>query len=143
MELLQRFEQLLVESSAFDKVEHAIELTDLEGRAIKGSSSVWYGELNGSPVQATQDLGVTLQDERQVFGVVIGVKAVNDRKGTKANQILQAKREVVRGLFFGLEHATYHPMLLAGASMLAFKDGSLFWIERFATQTTISQENLL
>ncbi|WP_321276923.1 hypothetical protein [Thiomicrorhabdus indica] len=143
MEVVQQIQQRLEAIAAFDRVTDSVALSDLSAKAIRGQANAWVGELSSVPGQETRDIGPVVQMEKQVYGVVIGVRSINERDGLNAKQALQPKRLAVRQQLFGWAPVGYDRFVLAGAELLTFADGALFWVERFSTQRMISQENLL
>lgn len=143
MDVVQQMQGLLTATGEFTTVGDSVALTELSSKLIRGQSSVWVGELSSLAGQNTRDIGTPVQFEDQVFGVVIGVKSVNDPLGSNAKQTLTGKRLAVRQQLFGWQPDGYDPFLLAGAELLTFAAGALFWVERFRTQRLITSEDLL
>lgn len=143
MDVVTQMQQRLEATGAFSKVSDSVALTALSAKLIHGQAAAWVGELSSVPAQSTRDIGDPIQFEQQVYGVVIGVRSVNDPTGSVAKQALQPKRLVVRQQLFGWTPDGYDRFLLAGAELLTFADGALFWVERFQTQRMISKETLL
>lgn len=143
MDIVEEMQAMLIATAAFSKVEDSVALTELSAKAIRGKSAAWVGELSSVPTTNTRDIGDAIQFEQQVYGVVIGVRSINDTQGAQAKQTLQPLRKVVRQAFFNWHPEGYDRFLLAGAEMLTFSDGALFWVERFKTQRMITTETLL
>jgi len=143
MDVVQQIQQRLEATTQFNRVSDSVALSDLSAKSISGQASAWVGELSSVPGQETRDIGSVVQMEKQVYGVVIGVRSINERDGQNAKQTLQIKRLAVRQKLFGWTPEGYDRFVLAGAELLTFADGALFWIERFSTQRMISEENLL
>ncbi|MGE4501983.1 MAG: hypothetical protein AB7D03_03835 [Thiomicrospira sp.] len=143
MDVISQMIEKLNATGAFNRVSDSVALSELSAKLIHGQSAAWVGELSSVPGQNTRDIGEPIQFEQQVYGVVIGVRSVNDPLGSIAKQTLQAKRLAVRSELFGWSPDDYDPFLLAGAELLTFSEGALFWVERFQTQRMISKETLL
>lgn len=143
MDVVQQIAQRLEATGEFDRVGDSVALSDLSLKAIRGQSAAWVGELSSVAGQAARDIGPLVQMEKQVYGVVIGVRSINERDGLNAKRALQAKRLAVRTQLFDWAPAGYDRFVLAGGELLTFADGALFWVERFSTQRMISKENLL
>lgn len=143
MDVISQMIEKLNATGAFNRVSDSVALSELSAKLIHGQSAAWVGELSSVPGQNTRDIGEPIQFEQQVYGVVIGVRSVNDPLGSIAKQTLQAKRLAVRSELFGWRPDGYDPFLLAGAELLTFSEGALFWVERFQTQRMISKDTLL
>lgn len=143
MDVVQQMQDLLTATGEFTTVGDSVALTELSSKLIRGQASVWVGELSSLAGKNTRDIGAPVQFEDQVFGVVIGVKSVNDPLGSNAKQTLTGKRLAVRQQLFGWQPNGYDQFLLAGAELLTFANGALFWVERFRTQRMITSEDLL
>lgn len=143
MDVVQQMQDKLIATEKFASVEDSVALTELSSKAFRGQAAVWVGELSSLPGQNTRDIGDPVQFEDQVYGVVIGVKSVNDRHGSAAKETLTPKRLIVRQQFFGWTPDGFDPFLLGGAEILSFANGALFWVERFRTQRMITSEDLL
>ncbi|KUJ73928.1 hypothetical protein AVO42_00460 [Thiomicrospira sp. XS5] len=143
VDVVIEMQQRLDATGAFAKVADSVALTELSAKLIHGQASAWVGELSSLPGQNTRDIGDPVQFEQQVFGVVIGVRSINDPHGSAAKQTLQTKRLAVRQQLFGWTPDGYDRFLLAGAELLTFAEGALFWVERFTTKRMITMEDLL
>lgn len=143
MDVVQQMQDLLTATGEFTEVKDSVALTELTSKSIRGKTSAWVGELSSLPGKSTRDIGDPVQFEDQVFGVLIGIKSVNDRLGSTSKDTLNAKRLAVRQQFFGWQPDGYDPFVLAGAELLIFAQGALFWVERFRTQRMITKEDLL
>ncbi|PIP98549.1 MAG: hypothetical protein COW76_20520 [Shewanella sp. CG18_big_fil_WC_8_21_14_2_50_42_11] len=143
MDVVQQMQAKLTATGEFATVEDSVALTELTAKSIRGQTAVWVGELSSLPDQNVRDIGDPVQFEDQVFGVVIGVRSVNDRHGSAAKETLTPKRLIVRQQFFGWTPDGFDPFVLGGAELLVFANGALFWVERFRTRRMITKEDLL
>lgn len=143
MDILDQMLQRLVDTGTFGKVGFDFDLVRMEQKAIVGQSSAWVLDISSYPEQNSRDTGSPLQVERQVYGVIIGVKSFNDPQGRQARQQLRPLRESVRQAFFGWQVPGYNTFTLAGSERLAFTGDALWYVERFETKRIISTETLL
>lgn len=143
MDVISQIIEKLNATAAFTRVADSVALSELSAKLIHGQSAAWVGELSSVPGQNNRDIGEPIQFEQQVYGVVIGVRSVNDPLGSRAKLTLQTKRLAVRQQLFGWSPEGYDAFLLAGAELLTFSEGALFWVERFQTQRMITTETLL
>ena len=135
--------QLIKANSIMSNVEPTLGLPNLDNLIIYGDSQAWVYELAGNPI-AVEGTGKLLQQETQLYAVLIGIKTHNDNTGSSATaQLQQARQEVRQALFDVVPSPNYWAFELAGAELLHFAENAVFWVERFKTSHLISSENLL
>ena len=135
--------QLIKADTTMSDVEPTLGLPNLDNLVIYGDVQAWVYELAGTPV-ALESTGRLLQQEVQLYAVLIGIKTHNDSTGSSAVARLQQVRlEVRKALFDVVPVSGYQAFELAGAELLHFADSAVFWLERFKTSHLISAENLL
>lgn len=135
---------LLEVQKEFSKVSFALGVPDLNNLPIAGESQAWVIELAGKPSEPLRDIGEQIQDEAQIYAVIIGIKSVNDLTGEKAVEKLEGKRIYVRDKLFDVSPLEgYERFSLAGAELLKSSPSAVFWVERFKTQHAISKESVL
>lgn len=85
--------------------------------------------------------GIYSQEITVVFGVMIGLRSVNDRLGSNINERLQAAIKAVRASIVGWEPSTEHePVALVEGEIVAFMKGGAFWMEQYKTSYLYEQE---
>lgn len=135
---------LLLNSAVFNKVEVTLGVPDFENLAIVGNEQAWVIELYSRPDDPLPGLGNILQQEHQVYAVLIGIKTVNDKGGIRAVATLEQKRQDTRQAIFQVAPAGgYDRFSLVSSELMHYSKNAVFWVERFKTSHLISAENLL
>ena len=124
--------------SIFDQVGGAANVREAIGEPIHRSSVAYVVPVNERPAGNSRDvdIGQPLQEMVITFGVVIGIKSVNDSTGNKAITTLESYRTNLRNSLYGWKpNAAYEPILLGDGDLVAFASGGLWWVDRFTTNT--------
>lgn len=76
------------------------------------------------------------------FGVMVSVRAVNDRLGRNVNQRLQTIYKAVRRSLIGWEPSTgVDAITFTRGELVLFGNGGAFWLEEYQTNYTEKQEH--
>ena len=124
--------------SLFDHVDGAANVRDAIGQPIQRASVDFVVPVRERPAPNGRDvdIGQPLQEMIVTFGVVIGIKSVNDSTGNKAITTLESYRTNLRNSLYGWKpNAAYEPILLGDGDLVAFASGGLWWVDRFTTNT--------
>ena len=136
----------LVSDDVFKSVESLLSLALIDELRVAKEHQAWLIEMSTKAEGNQRDIGSPLQEERVVYGVLIGVKARNSKTGSSAEDKLDELKFQVRKALFGFlptaYQTDYQMLTLESGSLLRFIDGAVFWLERFQTKRIITQENL-
>jgi hypothetical protein len=124
--------------SLFDHVGGAANVREAIGEPIHRSSAAYVVPVNERPAGNSRDvdIGQPLTDVVITFGVVIGIKSINDSTGDKALAALAVYRSSLRESLYGWKPAdNYEPILLSNGDIVGFAPNGLWWIDRFTTNT--------
>lgn len=138
----------LKNSGHYENVGLGLSLAAVQSEpVIRGRHHLWVLQLSTTPSKPLSDLGPAIQSENVVYGVVITLKAYNDRTGQQTDQALdQLILDVRQDLFdfVPTDLATrYERLSLAGGGLQKFADGSVIYLEKFQTQRTIAPGDVL
>lgn len=78
-----------------------------------------------------ENVGKALQKVIVTFGVITGVRSFNDLSGEKGLELLETKRDELRGSLHGHVFEGYEQTLLAPSNIVAYVNNGLYWIDRF------------
>ncbi len=117
------------------KVEGALELAGLTGAPQAPSAFVVpIAEDAGS----NHLVGAVSQENTERFGIVLALKAVNDRSGVKAAAELASMRAAVIDAILGWEPSADHtPCEFARGRLLNLTGGLVWWQDEFTTKTLL------
>lgn len=124
--------------SIFDQVGGAANVREAIGEPIHRSSVAYVVPVNERPAGNSRDvdIGQPLQEMVITFGVVIGLKSINDSTGDKALVQLEQYRTALRNCLYGWKpSANFEPVLLGAGDLVGFAPQGLWWIDRFTTNT--------
>ncbi|MFS1704487.1 hypothetical protein [Alteromonas sp. AMM-1] len=122
----------------FDHVGGAANVREAMGQPIHRSSVAYVVPVSESPVGNSRDvdIGQPLQESVITFGVVIGIKSINDSTGEKALIQLEQLRTALRNSLYGWKPSSdFEPVLLSKSDLVGFATQGLWWIDRFITNT--------
>ena len=129
----------------FGKVGSTLSLASISS-AFKNEKACWVFEVSTSPSEPLPGIGNLLQKETVIFGVVLAVKALNDRTGIKSEDALDTLKADVRAELFEFLPSEledeYDRLELAGGELLSVGEGKVSWIERFKTERLITKGSL-
>ena len=80
--------------------------------------------------------GLVIQRVAITLGVILVVRNVSDKSGDAARQDMEALRDAVKASLLGwLPSAQYDPFERGRSTLLAFKDGHMWWQDIYLTST--------
>lgn len=126
---------------AFGVVGSAFSVASAMKDGLTKPMQTYVVPLPSSFGQATQDLGPLLQQCRYEFGVVIGMRLVDDPKGEKGSALVDRTTRLIGGCLMGqsptpdaerIEFVRFDPIGIA--------DNALWILYRFKTMVRVHQE---
>jgi len=91
--------------------------------------------------QASQDLGPLLQQCRYEFGVVIGMRLVDDPKGEKGPALIDSTTQAIGGCLLGrCPTALADRIEFVRVDPIGIADNALWMLYRFKTMVRVHQE---
>lgn len=136
MSLLAAVEQHLKDANLanFNLIESASELATVLTRSPQAGVNCWVVPLGERPEANRHTAGPALQKINITFGVVIAVRSVNDRRGNRGSDALEAARLAVRNQLFGwLPANALTPTLLGASDLIKMEQATLWWMDRYTT----------
>lgn len=121
-------------------------LTAVDQEAILNNGLVRHDAAFIVPMQESAPEGFlhTLTASQEVemqFGVVIAVRALNDRLGRNVNERLQRIYKAVRRNLIGWEPpGTSEPIAFISGETILFGQGGAFWMDTYTTSYIETQE---
>lgn len=122
----------------FDQVGGAANVREAMSKPIHRNSVAYVVPVNERPAGNSRDvdIGQPLQETVITFGVVIGIKSINDATGDKALVQLEQYRQTLRNSLYGWKPSSeFEPVLLGAGDLVGFVPQGLWWIDRFKTNT--------
>ena len=122
---------------AFKRVEAAINLREVIKQPIHADNGAFVVPIAERPAGNSRDtdIGRPLQEINITFGVVIGLKSINDPTGEKGMAALEALRCSCRQKLYGYTPTDHDRILLAASDLVAFAANGIWWLDRFTTTT--------
>lgn len=121
----------------FERVEGAANVRQAMAQPIHGSNIAFVVPMAVNPQANSRDhdIGQPLQEVLIEFGVVTGLRSVNDRTGERV-LIEQAQlSEKARLQLHGWSPANHEPITLGNSSLVGFVENGLWWLDRYHTHT--------
>lgn len=81
------------------------------------------------------------QQIKVIFGIMIGVRSINDRLGSNINERLQRAIDEVRNAMLGWEPTDHDPITFLEGEVVAFLKGGAFWMEQYQTSHIYDRRN--
>lgn len=134
--LLQSVEQRLASlvPSEFKQVGSSMALSMIMNNPPPAGVSAWVIPLGEAPAGDSRTAGAALQKVNLTFGVLIGVRSVNDLHGNQSSQVLEQARDAVRNKLFGwTPNTAILPCLLGSSEMVSMDQAVIFWLDRYTT----------
>jgi hypothetical protein len=80
-----------------------------------------------------ENVGMALQKVVITFGVITGIRSINDLSGERGLELLEQKRDELRELLHGHHFGDNEQTLLGPSNLVTYVDNGLYWIDRFTT----------
>lgn len=124
--------------SLFDEVGTAANVRKAMSQPLHRHNAAFVVPVSDRPLTNSRDvdIGRPLQEFIVTFGVVIGLRAINDPTGEKTLAELKSLRASLRASLFGWKPDEDHERVLLGnGDLIGFTNDGLWWIDRFSTNT--------
>lgn len=128
----------------FDDVGTAVNVRAAMKQPIARASVGFVTPISDQPSGNSRepDIGQPLQETTITFGVVIGIRSINDPTGEKGLVALEKKRKALRSALMGWKPDSEHePVLIGSGSLIGFAENGLWWLDRFSTITWQEGDN--
>ncbi len=119
----------------FKVVEEGVDLAAALKSKLNKAPVAYVIEVSRRPSNNARDMGLPLQNVKTIVGIVIGVRKVNDKTGSKALNSADAVVKEVRKQLFGFAPTSEHSVLLLDSSRtIGANDHALWKLEQFSTE---------
>jgi len=119
----------------FKVVEEGVDLAAVLQSKLNRSPVAYVIEVSRHPSGNSRTMGKPLQNVKTVIGVVIGVKKVNDKSGSKTLSSAYAVVKETRSQLFGFQPTPEHSVLLLDSSKtIGANDHAIWKLEQFSTE---------
>lgn len=125
-------------ASVFDEVGTAANVRKAMSQPLHRNNAAFVVPVSNRPMTNSRDvdMGRPIQEFIVTFGVVIGLRAINDPTGEKTLAQLESLRSSLRESLFGWKPDEAHERVILGnGDLIGFTSDGLWWIDRFSTNT--------
>jgi hypothetical protein len=127
--------------AAFGLVGSAFSVASAMKEGIKRPIEAYVIPLPSGFGQATQDLGPLLQQCRYEFGVVVGLRLVDDPKGEKGPALMDQTTKNITACLLGRTPTPDADRIeITRAEPIGIKENTLWMLYRFKTMVRVHQE---
>jgi hypothetical protein len=127
--------------SAFGLVGSAFSVASAMKDGITKPRQAYVVPLPSSFGPATKDLGPLLQECRYEFGVVVGLRLVDDPKGEKGPALMDSTTKAITACLLGKFPAPGADRIeMTRAEPIGIKENALWMLYRFKTMVPVHQE---
>lgn len=136
MTLLHSVEQHLavLTPQPFNLVGSGMALAAIMNSAPQVGVSAYVVPLSETPSDNTRATGPALQRIDVSFGVVLAVRVVNNKHGSKSSEQLENARDAVRKKLFGwIPNTALVPCLLGVSELINMENSTIWWMDRYTT----------
>lgn len=120
----------------FKEVGSAFGVQQAMSSPLQASPVAFVVPIAEDPSPNSRDVGLTLQEMKQTYGVLIGLITSGDDDSDIAE--LERVRQLVRDELYGQSLLDgFEPFSLANNNMQSLQNGQLFWMDRFVTEQTV------
>lgn len=118
----------------FDWVKSVLSVTDVQKKDIPGRYVAYVVPVKTDPKNLLNDEAGSIEEITTTFGILIGIKSINDRNGEKGNEILEDLLKCLQTSFIGFSPDDgYRACTLGTGQLISLASNGIWWMQHFKT----------